>query len=867
VKKFADATTAIESIRPHLSDFLAESGIEYQQNQYFSCINPNHDDSSPSAHILPCGTKAYCHGCGATYDILTANSWLNKAPDGGFGFLSENLLPLCEKYEIPYEIGDLTEEDKFVIDARRLCRSISDYITAQEWSDSHVKYIEERGLTAEYCKENGIGVVQDYSKLYGLMHERYTNSFLKEADLTRKSLFSPKNILFTLRDEHGSPVGFAARNIFWESEYEDYVARGKQGAPPMKYNTSSGSNRIYRKSEILYGFHDYLLRGNDSAPLYVIEGQFDRDTLAYNKVHNSVALCGTAFTSAHLSLLKRNKVGRVILLLDSDQAGQSQTEKLLIGTAEKPGLLSNTSSIKVSVLTLPEGHDPNSYILEHGIDSFKSLKAETAFEWVLKTQDPSQDPLDTCEIMIPLILKEDNVLVREEMVLSLVSSVGYSKKAMEDEIARREDTVAARILQQKKGIVEDALRQIQYTDGSGEDVLKSALTQIEQLDIVVGQDVLSVSETVTALDVQIASEADLEGPSGFKFGKLQHFQDALNGPCEGTVIGLGGVANTGKSSLQSQIAKELVEENDETIIILHTIDDNRIQMNRRLATQFAVDEANRIGSPTQITLNKIANPKYWINHSQYGPENEDLLELRSVGYTKLREYMQEGRLHVKDMTHGVTLDLLEKMVKRATTDHPNSKVVVILDNFHKTGGFGNLDERSAVKRKSAMLKTGIAQTYGITVFSTFEYKKVETGKRPSNSDLRDAVNIEYDLNYLEHLFSELKAAKDTGKEDDCYKWHGPTYAKMPIIEGDVGKNKITEFTGRHHYKFYPAQSRYECLTPDEAFSIAELKKMETSSAESEERDWAWKNGKRVNLIKNETTNPKTIKEMIDDIPF
>ncbi len=871
MQKFADATAAIESIRPYLKEFLVEHEVEFQQNGYFRCINPRHDDQSPSAHILPCGTKAYCHGCGATYDILTSNSWLNKAPDGGFGFLAENLLPLCQKYSVPYEIGDLTEEDKFIIDARRLCRNISDYITAQEWPQTHIDYISERGLTVEYCRSNGIGVIQDYSTFYGLMHESYTNAFLKEADLTRKSLFSPKNILFTLRDEHGSPVGFAARNTQWESEYSDYVSRGKSGAPPMKYNTSSGSNRIYRKSEILYGFNDFISTREGEIPLYILEGQFDRDALAFNGLRNSVALCGTAFTSSHLNLLKRNRVSRVVLLLDSDDAGANQVKKLLIGTPDKPGLLSNTSSVKVSVLTLPEGHDPNSYILEFGINSFKKLKHETAFEWVLRTQDPSQDPLDVCETMIPLILKEDNVLIREDMIKSLISVVGYSKKAIEEEIARREDTVAAKILQEKKSIVEDALRQVQYTDGSGEDVLKTALTQIEQLDIVVGQDVLSVSETVTALDIQIASESELEGPSGFKFGKLQHFQDALNGPCEGTVIGLGGVANTGKSSLQSQIAKELVEENEDTIVILHTIDDNRVQMNRRLATQFAVDEAERIGSPTEITLNKIANPKYWINHPQYGCENEDLSELRSVGYSKLRDFMKEGRLHVKDMTHGVTLDLLERMVKRATEDNPDSKVVVILDNFHKTGGFSNLDERSAVKRKSAMLKTGIAQTYGITVFSTFEYKKVETGKRPSNSDLRDAVNIEYDLNYLEHLFSELKAAKDTGKEDECYNWHGPSYSKMPIIEGDVGKNKITEFTGRHHYKFYPAQSRYECLSPDEAFSIAEMKKMESSSIggdDENQRDWAWKNGKRVDIIRNEATSPRTIKEMLaDDIPF
>ena len=868
MEKFADATTAIEEIRFHLDAFLLEADVGYQTGQYFNCLNPNHEDNSPSAHVLPDGTKAYCHGCGATYDILTVNSWLNKAPDGGFGFLTDNLLPLCEKYEVPYEIGDLTEEDRFIIDARRLCRSISDYITAQEWPDSHREYIEGRGLTVDYCKANGIGVINDYDTLYSFMHKRYTNNFLKEADLTRKSLFSPKNILFTIRDDHGSPVGFAARNIFWEVEYEDYVAKGKSGAPPMKYNTSSGSNRIYRKSEILYGFDDFLRYREGEDPLYILEGQFDREALASAGIRNCVSLGGTAFTVAHLSLLKKHKVSKLILVLDSDSAGQNQVHKLLVGTPDKPGLLSNTSSIRVSVLTLPDGEDPNSFLIKSKISEFKALKAESSFEWVLKTQDSSQDPLETCEVMIPLILKEKNVLVREEMMTALIEVVGYSRKALEEEIARREDTVAARIQQEKKSIVEDALRQIQYTDGSGEEILKAALQNIEQLDIAINQDVLSVAETVSALDAQITAEADLVGPSGFRFGRLRHFQDALNGPCEGTVIGLGGVANTGKSSLQSQIAKELVEENEDTVIILHTIDDNRIQMNRRLATQFAIDEAEKIGAQVQVTLNKIANPRYWIDHPQYGSENEGLIELREIGYRKLRDFMQEGRLHVKDMTHGVTLDLLEKMVKRATENHPDSKVVVILDNFHKTGGFGNLDERSAVKRKSAMLKTGIAQTYGITVFSTFEYKKVETGRRPSNSDLRDAVNIEYDLNYLEHLFSELKAAKDTGKEDDCDNWHGPSHCKMPIIEGDVGKNKITEFTGRHHYKFFPAQSRYECVTPEEAFSISEMRRMEKSSGgeSSEERDWAWKNGKRVELVKNETTIP-TVKEMLDDIPF
>jgi hypothetical protein len=277
-------------------------------------------------------------------------------------------------------------------------------------------------------------------------------------------------------------------------------------------------------------------------------------------------------------------------------------------------------------------------------------------------------------------------------------------------------------------------------------------------------------------------------------------------------------------------------------------------MNRRLAVQFAIDIAESEGIEIDLTLNKIANPKYWIQNPRYADAHKYLMDLREAGYKKLRDFMTEGRLHIKDMTHGITLELLERMVRKARADYSDRKIVVILDNFHKTGGHKKLDERTAVKRKSSMLKTGIAQTYGITVFSTFEYKKIESGKRPTNNDLRDAVNIEYDLNYLEHLFSSLKAAKDTGEEGTCSMWHGHPFNKLPIIEGDVGKNKITEFTGRHHFKFFPAESRYECLTTEEAFSISETNKMGAEAGTGERRDWVWKSGKRVNLIQTSKTD-------------
>jgi len=348
---------ALQALRPRLSEFLIENDVIENSSDYFSCLSPQHEDPGPSAHILPNGTKGYCHGCTATFDILTVNHWLKKAPISGFGFISDNLVPLCEHFEIPFDLGDLTEEDRFVIDSFRVCRLVSDYLATREWPEDLSSYVEERGLSVDYCKEAGIGVIPDYDAFFAYLRKRYTLAFLREVGFTRASLFSPKNILFTLRDSNGAPIGFAARNTKWEEEYQAYADRGKIGTPPIKYNTTSGDNRIYRKSEFLYGFDDYLRFKKDSDPLYLVEGQFDRDLLAFHGVHNCVSLCGTALTNGHLGLLRSKKIPHLIFALDGDKAGRNQIQNLLVGREGSPGLLATSTGFKISILELPEGYE------------------------------------------------------------------------------------------------------------------------------------------------------------------------------------------------------------------------------------------------------------------------------------------------------------------------------------------------------------------------------------------------------------------------------------------------------------------------------------------------------------------------------
>lgn len=840
--KLANISNVLKNLKEHFLDYLIEEGfLGSYGNRYdkFLCPNPDHEDKVPSSNILKDGVHGYCHGCKVRFDILLMNSWLKGVSASGPGFVTNNLLPLCERYKIEVDFGDISEEDRFKLDSYRVCQFVSDYIVTQKWSEIQANYVAARGISPDQCMKLGIGVVSDYDDLYVKLKKHWTSVFLKEVGLEKKSMFSPSSIIFPIKDSAGTVAGFISRDIEFESRLGFYNEKGRLGTPPKKYDSSPEKNRIFIKRDILFGLSD-ITKGST---VYVFEGQFDWALAKSRGLTNCVALCGTAFTHNYINALCKAGVVEVVMVLDADKTGQETLHKLILGDKEKGdvGILAD-SPLRIKILELPDGYDPAQYINEFGIEQFLELTECSAFAWALAKQDIDLDPVQVCENMMPLILAESNRLIREGMIADLSEISGLSGRAITEEIQRRDDIGKLKVDQQKRDIVDDAYRELKF--GQVKDstsILKMAVERMEELDNLSGVDVLGSGETIEALDEQEKSEFELEGSSGFNFGNLSNIEIALNGEMKSTVIAIGGGPNVGKTSLQSQLVYELVKNNSNLIVIVHTIDDNRKQFNRRLVSHWAYDYARGRGMSIAdvLSLNKVSNPKYWLDKDPIG--NAGLEEVRSFGYDSLKQAILDGRLHIKDTTHGRTVAFLEKLCKKVTQENPGCKIVAILDNFHRARDFDHLDDTAAVKKRSRYLKQNIAQGLDITVISTFEYKKVPTGQRPTNNDLRDAADLEYDINYLENLFSPLKAAQDTNREENCFLWHGHPYNKMPIVEGDIGKNKITEVKEKHYFKFFPAQSRYECITPDEAQAIENYNR--SSVAREKGQDGIWIEGK------------------------
>ena len=106
--------------------------------------------------------------------------------------------------------------------------------------------------------------------------------------------------------------------------------------------------------------------------ILVVEGYMDVIALWQTGLKTAVAPMGTALTEEQVGLLWKY-TDRPIICLDGDEAGQRAAYR----SAEMvlPHLRSDKT---VGFISLPQGHDPDTYVASFGIDAFKKLMKESA---------------------------------------------------------------------------------------------------------------------------------------------------------------------------------------------------------------------------------------------------------------------------------------------------------------------------------------------------------------------------------------------------------------------------------------------------------------------------------------------------------
>ncbi|MCP3899100.1 MAG: toprim domain-containing protein, partial [Desulfobacteraceae bacterium] len=139
---------------------------------------------------------------------------------------------------------------------------------------------------------------------------------------------------------------------------------------------NSPETLVYNKSRILYGLHASKNFCRQKEHVYIVEGYFDFLSLYQHGVKNVVASLGTALTKDHVRVLK-GYAKKVILVFDSDEAG--------INAAKRSINIFVNEGIELKILILPQGKDPDSFIMEHGKQAFieKAKQALTIMQFLM----------------------------------------------------------------------------------------------------------------------------------------------------------------------------------------------------------------------------------------------------------------------------------------------------------------------------------------------------------------------------------------------------------------------------------------------------------------------------------------------------
>ncbi len=825
---------AVDSLYPYLEEYLNSQGIDTTKN--FTCIHPDHDDQDPSMGLVPSGRAFNCFGCGTVGGIFNAVEYLEGKPSNGPGFIPENLLYLAERFDVELEHEELTEEQLYELDTYRAYRIAAEVIISGKRTELFDTTIAGRGWTVDTCNQFGVGCVSSHKDFKEtLKGAGFSAGFLRDVDLDRKDIFGDDRLIFTIRDEHGRPVGFASRNL-------NFTKDKKNGAKYVNQRGTGVKCNIYRKSERLFGFDQiFKRRGKGTDPIYIFEGYSDVITAAQHGVWNTCALGGTALTQEHLNLLKTYNCYDIILCLDGDEPGQKRTAEIL------DERLGSHKDLNVSIVNMPEGLDPDEYIQKYGVDRFKDLTVWSAFEWRLEQFEEMADPEMICSSMIPLIVNESSYISQEKMARTLALRTGITLKAVQQELGRIQNAREAEQDRERRLILDKLKSDLNHNPAEAEFALHEARTDLFDLSKRYETDAFSEESTLSAVNQNKKYQEGLDGNfTGFKLGPdLLELENALCGNWKKDVwLCVGGKPNCGKTSFLVKLLFSIAAHKDnDAVVIYHTIDDTLEQV---LPKFICVAQGTKT-----LTINQVMDPNFHIRHKK----GEGVIRKRDEGYGVVQDLVRQGRLVIKDSNNGASLAYADSLIRYYKEKYPNRNIVYVLDNFHKLSDLSTIkDERVRFKEMSKVAKN-LATSHHICVITTVEYRKTEG--EPTNNSIAETGQIEYDANLIAHVYNEVHEKGESAIHRHEYDFDDGQGKKIcPRISVTIGKNKITAFKNRLWFDFYPDSSDFLSIPPaevardsakakkangeDDVLRLAEYKTLKQVQVDSGKKDgWVW----------------------------
>jgi DNA primase len=346
---------------------------------------PFHQEKTPSFHVSPQRQFFYCFGCkenGNAIDFVIKRDRVEFID--ALRSLGQAAGIEMPKYGVSKEKQG---ERKLLQEANSAAVAFfENFLHDADAGTVAREYLQKRGFTTETIRKFHMGLAVDAwdALLRSPVGRKFTPQILATAGLVKarengNGFYDTfrNRLMFPIRNESGATVAFGGRTM---------------ADDPAKY-LNSPETPLFSKSRTVFGLDFARQKIIESRTVVIVEGYTDVAMAHQFGVSNVVSILGTGMTEQHVQLLRRflpDEGGRIVLLFDADAAGSNAADR----TVE----LFLTQPVEMAIASLPDGLDPDEFLLQHGPEAWERIIGNAAsvlsYKWKAVQQTFASSPDD-----------------------------------------------------------------------------------------------------------------------------------------------------------------------------------------------------------------------------------------------------------------------------------------------------------------------------------------------------------------------------------------------------------------------------------------------------------------------------------------
>lgn len=306
---------------------------------------PFHNEKSPSFSISKENGYFYCFGCGVGGDVIT---FIRRIENLDY-VDAVKLLAQRAGMTVPEE--NYNEEHsnlrRRIYEANRAAAKFYHKQLYTPQGKQALEYLKGRQLSDKTIVHFGLGYSPPsrFELVNYLKSKGFNANEIISANLANESKkgnpfdrFSDR-VMFPIIDLRGNVIAFGGRIM--------------SDIKPKYLNTSD--TPVFNKSRNLFALQ--LAKNKANGQLILVEGYMDVIALHQAGFENAVATLGTSLTQEQAMIIKRY-CEEVVICYDADEAGQKATARAIS--------ILRPTGLKIKILTVPNGKDPDEYIKSYG---------------------------------------------------------------------------------------------------------------------------------------------------------------------------------------------------------------------------------------------------------------------------------------------------------------------------------------------------------------------------------------------------------------------------------------------------------------------------------------------------------------------